>query len=204
MQAYRITFCHDVECNYWGKNKKQLQAESYLNFSELHDHFYPIIDGIKLRAKNYGIPYIWYFYEPFVEITWFGIDKKTNEFFLESVKRLLNSYAIFDIHEHESENGEIIDWFCENENEREFGGKIHSKCSEIAELFYQYNKDIKNGKGKKEQVKRTIHRICNPIGLNYLDEAYICFSRGLICLLFKFFSFKKAIWIYKNIFRQKY
>ena len=101
-------------------------------------------------------------------------------------------------------NGSFVDWFCVGENEKEFGGKRHDLSRQFVELYNEYKDSVDNGKGLKEQVKRTIHTICNPLGLNYMDEAYICFSRGLICVLFRFFSFNKAVWIYKNIFRQKY
>lgn len=205
MQSYRVTFLHDVECDYWGKNRRKLQAESYCNFSELHDNYYIIIEAIKNYAYNLDIQYIWHFYEPYVEITWLG-NRKQARLLIKEIKSLLEAHQIQDLHIKYPQNKDdnFGDWFCKNEKEKEFGSKVHGKCAEIVDLFWKYQYSIRDGKTKKEQVKRTIHRLCNPLGLNYKDEAYICFSRGLICLLFRFFKHSTAVWIYTKIFRQKY
>jgi hypothetical protein len=207
MNSYRVTFLHNIECDYWGKNKRKLQSESFPNFSELHNKYYPIIQEIKKEAHSFGIKYIWHFYEPYIEITWLGEEKESLQLIL-NITTILKKHKIshedFHVKYPENNNENFGDWFCCSEEEKEFGSKVHAKCSEIVELFKEYEIPIASGKGKKEQVKRTIHRLCNPLGLNYIDEAYICFSRGLICLLFRFFNFNKAVWIYRNIFRQKY
>lgn len=205
LQNYRVTFYHSVECDYWGK-KKGLQAESLPNFRKLSEIYYPTVRLIKLAARARGIYDIWHFYEPYVEITWYSQDRETSELLFSDIEKILAGLGVQadDIKRFYPKDGKFADWFCVNDREREFGGKVHALCSDFAELAYQYKQDIEAGKGLREQVKRTIHRICNPVGLNYRDEAYICFSRGLICLLFCWFSRPKAVWIYRNIFRQKY
>ncbi len=201
--AYRITFLHSIECDYWGKNKKKLQAESYLNFNTLHTKYFSLIKELETEARKLKIKDFWYFYEPFIEMTWLA-DEKTSNKFIEKAKKILEQNNINDLRIHLPEQGWHPDWFCCNDRELEFGAKRHTLSFDFVNLIEQYREDIEKGKGVKEQVKRTIHTICNPLGLNYMDEAYICFSRGLICLLFRFFSFKKAVWIYTKIFRQKY
>ncbi len=203
MGTYRVNFLKNIEVDYWGNNKKKLQAESYLNFNVLHQKYYFIIKEIKMEAKTIGIKYIWHFYEPYIEITWFG-NKKQSERLFRIVEKICNKNNITDLQKLRDGEGFHADWFCCNNRETEFGGKRHAICSDFASLINEYENDIRSGKGVNEQVKRTIHTICNPLGINYTDEAKICFSRGLICVLFRFFEFKKAVWIYKNIFRQKY
>lgn len=85
-----------------------------------------------------------------------------------------------------------------------FGGRRHAICTNWIQNYMQHKDGVDGGKGLEEQVKRTIHTLCNPLGLNYLKEAKICFSRGLICLLFRFFKFSTAVWIYTKVFRQRY
>jgi hypothetical protein len=204
MNNYRVTFLHSVNCDYWGTNKKGLQAESYVNFSQLHEKYYrKFVIPIREAAKNLGIHSIWCFYEPFIEITWIATEEQSNALFRD-IDNLLMENNITDCHKYTPKDGNFAEWFCNNELERSFGAERYGICAQLVKLFYVYECPIKDGKGKREQVKRTIHGLCNPLGLNYKDEAYICFSRGLICLLFVFFDFKKAVWIYKNIFRQKY
>jgi hypothetical protein len=198
MNNYRITFLHSLPVDYWNKKKGK-----ELNFKQLHKKYYPLIKQIKEIALDNNIDYIWHFYEPFIEITWYGSSKNSNEF-IKDLKIFLLDNSITDYKIYTPKDGEFADWFCCNDKEKEFGGLRHAWCSQFVELIDKYEKDIEKGKGVNEQIKRTIHCVCNPLGLNYTEEAKICFSRGLICLLFKYFNHKKAVWIYTKIFKQKY
>jgi hypothetical protein len=202
MKVFRATFLHEIDCDYWGNNKKKLQAESYLNFHTLHKKYYPLIKEIREKAKKAGVKYIWHFYEPYIEITWYGTDAQAAIVY-KIIEWALIRRNIKTKIEKPTGDG-MADWFCNNVEEREFGGKRHALSAEFVALINEYEDAIVLGKGVNEQVKRTIHTICNPLGINYIDEAKICFSRGLVCVLFRFFNFKNAVWIYKNIFRQKY
>jgi len=176
------------------------------NFDEARTLQYEMIQEIRWALKDKGIIYIWWFYEPHIEITWLdngGFLGKKEAF--EIVEQIARGYSHFESIKFMSpEDGNFGDWFCENEREREFGALRHHYCAELAELFEIYDNDIIEGKGRIEQYKRTLHTLANPLALNYTDEAKACFSRGLICLLFRFFSFKRAVFIYTKIFRQKY
>jgi hypothetical protein len=200
MNNYRINLRYKFSVDYW--NKKDVK------FSDLPRHCNIFIRNIRYKANDLGIKYLWFFYEPYLEITWLSDEAQAKELF--EFAESLSSSRILDFIDWDSlekrtpSDGVFGDWFCNNEREREFGAKRHSLCADFADLVEQYKYDIESGKGIGEQVKRTIHTICNPLGLNYKDEARICFSRGLICLLFCYFSFNKAVWIYTKIFRQKY
>ncbi len=165
--------------------------------------YYPLIREIRATAKGIGIESIWYFYEPYIEITWLGTEEQS-ELLFKSIDMVCNHYGFDHVDKLRPKDGNFGDWFCHSENEREFGCKTHSLCADFADLCHTYQHSIELGNGLREQVKRTIHRMCNPLNLSYKDEAYICFSRGLICLLFIFFKFNRAVWIYRKIFRQKY
>ena len=200
-REHRVTFLHNLDVDYWGNNKKHKMAEGYMNFSDVHKKYYPLVLKIKILAIGQGITNLWHFYEPHIEITWFGSDPASDRF-VTLLKKLLEKEGITDA--KWGEGFGFMDWFCENEAERGFGGRRHALCSDFVRLVEEYRPSIEQGKGVNAQVGRTIHTICNPLGINYWDEAKICFSRGLICVLFRFFSFSRAVWIYTNIFRQKY
>lgn len=202
MNIYRATFLHDVECDYWGNNSKKLQAESYLNFSTLHEKYYDLIKEVRDKAKRVGVQYIWHFYEPYIEITWYGTEEQASQVYLFIIQALTDR-GVSGLIEKPT-GSEMADWFCMNDREREFGGKRHALSAEFVALVDEYKDAIKLGKGIEAQVGRTIHTICNPLGISYIGEAKICFSRGLICVLFRFFKFNTAVWIYRTIFRQKY
>lgn len=202
MNNYRVVIPLDKSCNYWGK--KNLQAESSYTFPEVYKRYYYAVKSLRTIAKSLGIQKIWCFFEPDIEITWISTDEQAKVLIdlLESVYKFSDSKLKMTI--TTPKDGQFAEWFGNNPEELEFGAHRYAICADLVDLFDSYKHSIKDGKGVKKQVERTIHAICNPLGLNYMDEAKICFSRGLICLLFRFFSFKKAVWIYKNIFRQKY
>ena len=183
---------------------KGLQAEASPDFAEVHKKLFPVIRDICDEARLYGIRYIWHFYEPYAEITWYANDTTpdANRLFEGWLKKKVEAAGYHDV---EFQGGEqLADWFCLNEREREFGGKRHDLCNQFVTLVEEYRDAIEAGKGVHQQVKRTIHTICNPLGIGYWEEAKICFSRGLICLLFKVLPFKRAVWVYTKIFRQSY
>lgn len=201
---YRITFLHSKECDYWGKNRRGLQAESCPTFREWADQYYPIIAECLSRIRYIGINDVWWFHEPFIEITWLTDEPEKAEKAFAVVEAYLSMMGITDYHRHYPTGGQFADWFCVNEEERLFGAKRHVLSAQWVLLYRQHQQAVDTGMGVRAQVGRTIHTICNPLGLNYKDEAKICFSRGLICLLFCWLPFSKARWVYKHVFRQPY
>lgn len=169
------------------------------------NYFYDTIRHIKQMAIQADITNIWFFYEPHVEITWLSDNDTKSKLLMKEITRYLCSMNCFEtIKMKYPEDGEFADWWGKTKEENEFGAKVHCLCSDFVDLYNNYKKEVDTGKGLRSQVERTIHRLCNPLGIDYLEEAKICFSRGLICLLFTLFSFNKAVWIYRNIFRQPY
>lgn len=201
---YRITFYHDRQCDYWGKNRRKLQAESYPTFRQWADEHYPIIKGCLGRARLHGVPDVWWFHEPFIEITWLCDDPARAEHLFAHLEAYLAAEGVTDARRHYPSNGQFADWFCRNEEERLFGAKRHALSARWVELYREHQGPVDAGMGVRAQVGRTIHTICNPLGLNYTEEAKVCFARGALCVLFRFLPFNKAVWIYKHILRQTY
>lgn len=159
---------------------------------------------IKKFIKTQGIQYVWWFYEPYLEITWLD-DNKTGRskiIYKNITEKFLNIGPVSKVEFKTPADGKFGEWFCKSEHEREFGAKRYAVCSDLVDLFYEYSTLL--GKGKDAQVARSVHALCNPLGINYKRESKLCFSRGLICWLFTKFKFKRAVWIYRKIFRQKY
>lgn len=201
---YRITFYHDREVDYWGRNRRGLQAESFPTFRQWADERYPLIEACIARIRMLGIEHVWWFHEPFIEITWLCDDPARAELAFIEVETFLTLNGVTDARRHPPSNGQFADWFCRNEEERLFGAKRHALSAQWVQLYREHQGAVDSGMGVRAQVGRTIHTICNPLGLNYIEEAKVCFSRGLICLLFRWLPFKRAVWIYKTIFRQQY
>lgn len=202
MNNYRVTFAHHIteKCDYWNSNSETIK----LKFKDLPNLLYPTISLILKEARELGIKYIWFFYEPYVEITWLSDDELVSEELFTKIDEILKAKNIKDVKRRYPVHGNFGDWFCNSDREMEFGAKRHDLCRQWIELYNEYKDAVDDGKGLQHQVRRTIHTLCNPLGLNFLDEARICFWRGILCLLFRFFLFKRAIWIYTKIFRQKY
>lgn len=201
MNNYRIEFLFPQT---FVSARHDLQAESYNNFSKLAEKYYPIVKHIKELASDFNIYCMWHFYEPHVEITWLNNDEYINNKLFDVIEKYLQSIGIDDYRRKYPKDGDFADWFCKSNAEREFGAKRHALCSEFVDLYNEYKIVVDEGKGLRKQVERTIHTLCNPLGIDYKTEAKLCFSRGLICLLFCYLSFDNAVWVYRKIFRQEY
>jgi hypothetical protein len=164
---------------------------------------YPVIKELMATIRAYGIEHVWWFYEPYVEITWQPNDKDQQLLF-DQLKTILAAHGITDAKCVTPKEALVGDWFANSQLECRWGERRYARCTELVEQFYDELSTVEDGKGIRKQVERCIHAICNPLGLTYRDEAKACFSRGLICLLFCFFPHSKAVWVYRNIFRQIY
>jgi hypothetical protein len=199
-KAFRINIrSPKFDVQIFGKDKNT-------NFSSLRRGL-PFVVDILDRAETLGIKEVWYFWEPHLEITWVSEKEENSQAFIAYVKFLVQNLDYFkdsQIEIIEDKTGKIVDWYCGNKGERKFGIIRHSLASQLVKGYVYYQHSVDFGKGLNRQVGRMIHCICNPLGLNYVEEAKICFSRGLICLLFRFLGHKKAVWVFEKVFRLKY
>ncbi len=176
---------------------------------DYHDNFKSCTQYIELIQdvfgilKKYAVEEKWYFFEPYVEITWID-DGGLFDFIRPEIIRLLQAKNIETFKFSTPDNGAICDWYCNSEQEREFGYKTYSKSTNIALLFHKYKDHIQKGKGLENQFVRRCHVLANQLALNYKQEGIFLIKRGVLCLLFWFLGHSKAVWIYKNIFRFKY
>lgn len=202
MKSFRIICAQDKtkNCNYLGKTGQ--------TFRNVHLEYYRVISKIRKEAKKIGIEYIWSFYEPYIEITWLGTRKQANELWKRS-GIILKKEGINDaLYLIGGKDYGGPDWFCKNEGETLFGAKRHAACAALVQAFDEHEEDINIGYGVEAQVQRTIHTICNPLGINYIDESKICFRQGFITYLWslnfrypKLFTPKVIMFIYNKILR---
>ncbi len=201
MNNYRVEYGRAIEIDYWNKTKKGLQAEASINFRDVPAKFYPELSKIYAEATRLGIKYIWHFYEPYVEMTWLSDDEKASEDLIVFIWDLVGYYG--DLKVIRPKDGVFADWYCTSEREREFGAKRHALCAEWVKLYNEYKDCVDAGKGMEFQFARTIHTLANPLGLNYTDEAYLCWRRCVSSVLFKYLSYNKALFVFHKILRFK-
>lgn len=175
------------------------EVDYHNDFHSLREYIPQVLD-IVATIKDNGASAAWYFFEPHLEIT-YNCHEQDSDF----IRRQTIAHINYEFPDSriEYKEGELQDWYCQNEEEREFGGRRHEICTNWIRNYMMHENAVNSGKGLRKQVERTIHTLCNPLGLNYKEEAKICFSRGLICLLFWLWP-RRAIWIYTKVFRQKY
>lgn len=145
----------------------------------------------------------WYFFEPYVEITWID-DNDKFALIKKNILELLERENISDAKFSTPDNGAICDWYCDSDLEREFGYQTYSESSKLALLFFRYAEVIKRGKGLENQYVRRCHVLACQLAINYKQEGIYLIKRGILCLLFWFLGHHKAVWIYRNILRCKY
>jgi len=202
MNNYRVEYARKFEINldYYNKNKK-LQAEACNRFGDLPEKLWPEISLIYKKADELGITYIWHFYEPYVELTWLSDNEANSEALIVYIESLVSHYG--DLVIRRPKDGVFADWYCTSEREREFGAKRHAICAQWVRLYHEYKDCVDSGKGLNSQFARTIHTLANPLGLNYYDEAKICWRRVVMGTLLRYLSYEKASFVFFKILRFK-
>lgn len=198
LMSYRVTFRHDVDCNYF-----EGYAEKGIKFSEVHTTNWPVLEEIYEMARIMRIDKVWHFYEPYVELNWMAYSDQ-NKNFVRQLKRIFKEHKIKDA---KFDGGDPLkfrlDWYCKNDKEMLFGCDRHAVSSQMVRLIEKNREAIEAGMGINYQVSRCIHTIANPLGLNYKEEYKICFTRGLMCFLYWYFPPKVARFLYVKVFRQR-
>lgn len=161
--------------------------------------------------KLYGVEddMHWFFFEPYVEITWVSNQHKGKmETLIRDIENYLEFNRLKNIKCLYPEDGEFADWYFGpgNLKEREFSFRRYGYCARQSELFYTYMKDIENESGKslEQHYVRSCHVLANQLALSYKEEGRLLFWRSILCKLFWWFGHKRAVWLYTKIFRQKY
>ena len=90
IMSYRVTFRHDVNCNYFESFRK-----TGIKFSEVHTLNWPVLKEIYDLAETLKVRDIWHFYEPYVEVSWMT-DPKKNSAFQKGIKKILEKEKIQD------------------------------------------------------------------------------------------------------------
>lgn len=160
--------------------------------------YYSLLQEIIQLANEWNIDTLWWFFEPYLEITWMA---ENNNF-----ESILDTWLLNNNINHRVVHklGFYADWYGNNEDELRFGYNTYCLSAKIANLFYKHEKNIKKGKGIENQYVRRCHVLANQLGFNYKKEGILLFKRAILCWLFWFVGHKKAVWIYTRILRQKY
>jgi hypothetical protein len=178
---------------------KAFDLDYWKEFKKTHK-WYPKLARVYDYAESLGIK-VWWFFEPWIEINWTCDNRATS---VKLIKFIKKEFPKFKKEVLYPKDGQFADWFCNNDKEREFGVGKHEASTYWVRQYIKYKDGVDKGKGLEQQVKRTIHTLCNPLGLTYIDEAKICFSHALGCVLYKWCGPKVGRFIYKKIFRCKY
>lgn len=202
MNNYRVEYARKFEKDFDYYNKDKKRSPEFSNrFCDLPAKLWPELSQIYAKADELNIKYIWHFYEPYVEITWLSDDEAASEALISFIENLVLHYG--DLVVRRPKDGVFADWYCTTEKEREFGAKRHALCAQWVRLYYEYKDCVDNGKGLNQQVARTIHTLANPLGLNYEDEARICWRRFVMGTLLRYLSFERASFVFYKILRFK-
>ena len=91
MSVYRATFLHEIPCDYWGDG-----GDGMISFKDVHVNYYHLVRKIKNKSERLGIKYFWHFYEPHVELTWYGTATQSKKLY-EYIRGLCKRHKIHDV-----------------------------------------------------------------------------------------------------------
>jgi len=181
------------------------------NFAKCQEYwkYVKVIMGI-LKLHGVSDRNKWWFFEPYVEITWIEDNEKSAKVQMDGVKRYVESQPdIKDVNYLIPTNGKFADWYFQpgNLSERKFSYTRYAACALQSQLFYEYMQNIDlpdRSKGLEQHYVRSCHVLANQLALSYKEEGRLLFWRSILCKLFWWFGHKRAVWLYTKIFRQKY
>lgn len=173
------------------------QIDYHSNFAECQKYA-EVIKFVLQFLKGRGVEHCWYFYEPYVEITWVAdVD------LLQEVVRIVEAH-----HDGEcrSKKGtDFLDWYHGGgKHEEEFSWRRYAAITDVSMLFREYRGCISDGKGQELHYVRCAHVLANQLAMNYKQEGKALIKRGILCLLFWWLGHKKAVWIWTKVFRARY
>lgn len=178
------------------------------NFKDCRKYF-PVLDELYTLMAHWGVDDCWHFFEPYVEFTWvcdedaLG-DTAVGEVILSEVLKLLAEEGIEPTLVHRPIDGVVVDWYCKNPEEQEFGYKTYALSAKMAMLFWKYEEAIDKGCGEQNQFMRRPHVLANQIGMNYADEASALYLRSKLAGLFWRFGHEEAVKQYEEMYGQRY
>jgi hypothetical protein len=189
---------------------------------------YALISSIFAHLEERGVEHKWFFFEPYVEITWLEHKDRGPTTLEDLVKCLEDNNFTQRTKKHRDEgliynntydtmsslNGlNFCEWFDKGHMEKFFGALRYAATAQVALALYETGKAVDEGKGINAQYMRSLHSLANQMGLNYRQEGWYAIKRGIFCLLIwatKWFfpektmgGYKTARFIYRKIFRQK-
>jgi len=187
MQNYRVTF--------GGEN-----IDYRSDFAACRG-YWPIIKTVLDALDTFGIEDKWWFFEPYVEITWLCDDPDVAEKAMNEVSRLLGDIEYKKL---TPADGVFGDWHGLTPEEREFGAKRYAQLAKTSRCYYENMDVIDKGMGLEKHYSRTTHVLANQLGLNYNAEGVALIKRGLLCLLMFNLGHQPAVDIYEQLFKEKY
>lgn len=196
--------------SYYGSNYFYRKLYDYYTILDIVKIIQDVIDS-KLQGEDIGF-YWWWHYEPYIEFT-YCLDGlvDTNPEHQNIYKFIQTSVAIYFniLFPSTKGNWEYLEdikpgWYHENYEEYEFEVETLELSAKIAQSFFDFEEGISKGKGVDLQYQRKCHILACQLGMTYWQEAKNLLSRALICILFCLFKHERAVWIHKNIFRQRY
>lgn len=201
-------------------------TDYWKDFHKNRRRHYGSIQSVFSMLKERGVQNMWFFFEPYVEITWLEHKERGPE----TLKLLIESLEAVGftprtdkdredkmMHDTTYETAQskggltFCEWFDCNYFEKFFGAVRYGATSSIAMALYTTGLSVEKGKGVHPQYMRSLHSLANQLGMNYRQEGWYAVKRDMFCLLIWMFhkipksmgGYKIACFIYEKIFRQK-
>jgi hypothetical protein len=158
-----------------------------------------LIESIIRALEANGVTERWWFFEPYVEITWFAEEDVTR-----CVEDILSESDIGEYKFSTPKDGQFADWYGLSPEEREFGARRYARIAEVTRLFEEQKGVIEDGLGQERHFMRSCHVMANQLAMNYQEEGIALLKRGIIALLFWNLGHEKAVEVYEKMFNEKY
>lgn len=150
---------------------------------------FPTIRKLILASRGYSsVQYIWWFFEPYAEVTWIA----TDDTFLEEARRIVEEDGYQIISTGTPSDGSFYNWYGSTSDERGMVAYYYASLGATSRFILDNKDDLDNGIGLKNHYGRCLHVLANQQGMNYWHEGVACLKHGILCLSIFFF---KPTWV---------
>lgn len=177
----------EVETPKFGNYRICFGGEKVSYFRNFHATrlMFPTVNKlIAASRKNPSVIYIWWFFEPFAEVTWIASDDS----FLEEARRIVEEDGYTIKSTATPKDGSFYNWYGSSPEEAGLVAYYYSTIAATSRFMLDNKETLENGIGLKNHYGRCLHTLANQLGMNYYHEGIASLKHGLLCLSFVFFK----------------
>lgn len=153
------------------------RRDYFTEFCTCPRDMYPTIKSIIDQATSMGIEDIWWFFEPYAEVTWYAKDDQL----LQDAMDICEADGFDDPRVlTPNTKGRFYNWYGSDDEEIRASARTYAEIRKTSQVILDNADALKMG--RECHYQRSLHVLANQLGLNYFDEGWASLKHGALCM----------------------